>query len=64
MSRPVFEKLHNIIKYKITFTNTNYRDAIDSRERLGIFLYKLGHNLSNRSVEHMFGIGESTVRKI
>jgi hypothetical protein len=64
MSRPVFDNLHDIIKHKITLSNTNFRDCIDSRERLGIFLYKLGHSISNRSIEHLFGVGESTVRKI
>lgn len=64
MSKSVFDKLHNLIKHKVTFKNTSFRDCIDSKERLGIFLYKLGHGISNRSAEHLFGVGESTVRKI
>ncbi|KAJ8936306.1 hypothetical protein NQ314_012422 [Rhamnusium bicolor] len=38
MSRNQFEKLHNMLADEISKENTNYRDAISSRERLVVTL--------------------------
>ncbi|KAJ8935394.1 hypothetical protein NQ314_012812 [Rhamnusium bicolor] len=38
MSRNQFEKLHNMLEDEISKENTNYRDAISSRERLVVTL--------------------------
>jgi Helix-turn-helix of DDE superfamily endonuclease len=44
--------------------NTTFRDCISAQERLAIFLYRLGHNITHITISHLFGVGESTSRKI
>lgn len=64
MNRSTFLKLVDLIKPKLSYSNTNYRDCIAIEERVAVFLYKLGNNSSNHATAELFGIGESTVRKI
>jgi hypothetical protein len=64
MSRIVYDKLVDLISNNLSYSNTNYRDCISIPERLGIFLYRLGNNVSLESVAETFGVGASTVRKI
>lgn len=64
MSRVVFDKLVVKVQDYINYTNTNYRDCISTPERLAVFLYRLGHRVSHFTISNIFGIGESTSRKI
>jgi hypothetical protein len=50
MSRSVFDKLVCLISTKLSYSDTNYRDCIAIPERVGLFLYRLGNNLSLEAV--------------
>lgn len=46
------------------YKDTNFRDHITINERAAIFLTKLGRGLTHRDIALIFGIAESTSRKI
>jgi hypothetical protein len=64
MSRVVFDKLVDLVRFKLNYSDTNYRDCISVPERLAIFLYRLGNNTTIESVAETFGVGASSVRKV